>query len=193
MNQTRILTLLISVSDPHHHARGFDRACNINLIDCSAVTGLTSNGSNSVTIRQSAATKICVTALSYLRRRSGAWAQSQGHSGLPSGAPPNDALTSPLYSRHIRGELVQRLIAVFDGTKADHGIALRRARGQLPERQHGLAVALLGERDGEAKQSGIVILVRAVVHLHQMRPLDAAKAHAVRIDRAVGPDHVEAP
>src|SRR6516165_6921996 len=61
MNQTRMLALLTSVREPHHQARGFDLACNINRIDRSAVTGLTSNGSNSVTIRRSAATKICVT------------------------------------------------------------------------------------------------------------------------------------
>src|SRR5207244_99989 len=66
-------------------------------------------------------------------------------------------------------------------------------RRQLPHHQHCLAVALLGKGEHEAEHAGIVVLVDAVIHLHQLRPLDPAEAHAVRIDYAVGAYHVETP
>jgi hypothetical protein len=51
------------VSDPHHHARGFDRACHCNM-NRSDVVNMTSNGSNPVINPSFQATKNFVMALS---------------------------------------------------------------------------------------------------------------------------------
>jgi len=54
---------LTSVRDPHHHARGFDRACHCNIMS-SAVVEMTSNGINSVINLKHGATEIDVMILS---------------------------------------------------------------------------------------------------------------------------------
>ena len=75
-------------------------------------------------------------------------------------------------------QLVQGLVAVLDGAEADRPVALCFGRMQLPQRDHGLAVALLIERNRGAKTGWIVIHVRTVINLDQVRRLDAPKAHS---------------
>ena len=50
-------------------------------------------------------------------------------------------------------QLIEGLVAVLDGAEADPCVALGLGRMQLPQRDHGLAVALLIERDGGARLS----------------------------------------
>src|SRR5215470_19189583 len=64
---------------------------------------------------------------------------------------------------------------------------------QLTQGQHGLAIALCIERDGDAKASGIIVYVRPMLDLKQPRCLDAQEHHAVLIARAVRSDVDEAP
>src|SRR5262249_53486360 len=64
---------------------------------------------------------------------------------------------------------------------------------QLTQGQHGLAIALCIERDGDAKASGIIVDVRPMLDLKQPRCLDAQEPHAVLIARAVRADVDEAP
>ena len=90
-------------------------------------------------------------------------------------------------------QLVQGLVAVLDGAEADLAVALCFGRMQLPQRDHGLAVALLIERNRGAKTAWIVIHVRTVINLDQARRLDAPKPHSIRKSLAVGGEHVEAP
>src|SRR5262245_60540521 len=52
-------------------------------------------------------------------------------------------------------QLVQGLVAVLDGAEADPPVALCFGRMQLPQRDHGLAVALLIERNRGAKTAWI--------------------------------------
>src|SRR5207245_2687609 len=61
-------------------------------------------------------------------------------------------------------QLVQGLVAVLDGAEADRLFALCFGRMQLPQRDHGLAVALLIERNRGAKTAWIVIHVRTVIN-----------------------------
>src|SRR4051812_41638178 len=58
MNQTRMLAALTSVRDPHHHARGFVRACHCNM-NRSDVIDMTFSRNNPVTTSHGIATKIC--------------------------------------------------------------------------------------------------------------------------------------
>src|SRR5690349_17622943 len=90
-------------------------------------------------------------------------------------------------------QLIQGLVAVLDGAEADPPVALCFGRMQLPQRDHGLAVALLINRNRGAKTAWIVIDVRTVIDLDQVWRLDAPKAHAIRISMAVWGEHVEAP
>src|SRR5258708_10647770 len=90
-------------------------------------------------------------------------------------------------------QLVQGLVAVLDGAEADRPVALCFGRIQLPQRDHGLAVALLIERNRGAKTAWIVIHVRTVINLDQVRRLDAPQAHSIRKSLAVWGEHVEAP
>src|SRR3954453_4056193 len=59
MNQTRMLAALTSVRDPHHHARGFVRACHCNM-NRSAVIDMTFSRNNPVTTTHGITTRICV-------------------------------------------------------------------------------------------------------------------------------------
>src|SRR3954468_5056432 len=58
MNQTRMLAALTSVRDPHHHARGFVRACHCNM-NRSDVIDMTFSRNKPVTTSHGIATKIC--------------------------------------------------------------------------------------------------------------------------------------
>src|ERR1700740_2954009 len=82
-------------------------------------------------------------------------------------------------------QFIQGLVAELDGAEADRPVALGFARMQLPQRDHGLAVALLIERNRGAKTGWIVIHVRTVINLDQARGLDPPKAHSVRNSPAV--------
>src|SRR5690242_12700733 len=62
-------------------------------------------------------------------------------------------------------QLVQCLVAVLDSAEADLAVALCFGRMQLPQRDHGLAVALLIERNRSAKTGWIVIHIRTVINL----------------------------
>src|SRR5258708_9528672 len=90
-------------------------------------------------------------------------------------------------------QLGHGLVAVLDGAEADRPVALCFGRMKLPQRHHGLAVALLIERNRGAKTAWIVIHVRTVINLDQVRRLDAPKAHSIRKSLAVWGEHVEAP
>ena len=69
-------------------------------------------------------------------------------------------------------------VAELDGAEADRPVALCFGWMQLPQGDHGLAVALLIERNREAKTGWIVIHVRTVINLDQVRRLDAPKVHS---------------
>src|ERR1700692_4373403 len=90
-------------------------------------------------------------------------------------------------------QFIQGLVAELDGAEADRPVALCFGRMQLPQRDHGLAVALLIERNRGAKTGWIVIHVRTVIDLDQVRRLDAPKAHSIRKSLAVWGEHVESP
>lgn len=66
----------------------------------------------------------------------------------------------------VRFELVERLVAELDGSEADTTRALCFARVQLPEREHGLAVALRVEGERHSETTRIVIDILPVVE-HQ--------------------------
>src|SRR5579871_82795 len=90
-------------------------------------------------------------------------------------------------------QLVEGLIAVLDRAEADRVVALCFGRVQLPQRNDGLAVALLIERDRGSEQGGIVVHIRTVIDFDQPRRFDASKAHSIGISMAIWGDHVEAP
>src|ERR1700692_4188853 len=90
-------------------------------------------------------------------------------------------------------QFIQGLVAELDGAEADRPVALYFGRMQLPQRDHGLAIALLIERNRRAKTDWIVIHVRTVINLDQVRRVDAPKAHSIRKALAVWGEHVESP
>src|SRR3984893_9919860 len=64
---------------------------------------------------------------------------------------------------------------------------------QLPQRDHGLAVALLIERNRGAKTGWIIIHVRTVIDLDQVRRLDEPQAHSNSEYLAVCGEHGKSP
>src|SRR5262245_32395917 len=90
-------------------------------------------------------------------------------------------------------ELFERLVTVFDCTKADRSIAPSFGWMQLTQGNHSLAIALLVESDGRPEQPRIIRVIRSVINLDQGRWLDTAKLHAVGIAPAIGRNHIEAP
>ena len=78
-------------------------------------------------------------------------------------------------------QFIQGLVAELDGAEADRPVALCFGRMQLLQRDHGLAIALLIERDGGTEYARIVVFVSAMIDLDQVRPLDAPELHPIRI------------
>lgn len=93
----------------------------------------------------------------------------------------------------MASQLVKSLVAILDSTEADRPVALCFGRMQLAQRDHSLTVALLVERNRGAETAWIIIHVRPMIDLDQVRRLDAPKAHSIRKSPAVWSEHVEAP
>src|SRR6185503_10586194 len=77
--------------------------------------------------------------------------------------------------------------------KADRPCSSLLGRMHLPEREDGLAVALLIEGDEHSESTGVVFLIRAVHDLDECRGLHSEKNHSIAVARAIGSDHVKPP
>jgi hypothetical protein len=82
--------------------------------------------------------------------------------------------------REIRGQLVERLVAKFDGPESDGGVTPVFARMELTKCQNGLAVCLFVECDCHVEPVWIIVQVRTVIIHQPFARNDFQKSKAIR-------------
>ena len=90
-------------------------------------------------------------------------------------------------------KFVERLIAEFNGTKADLRVALGPGRMKLPHCKYRFPITMLIKGDDHPEPARIVVLISAVIHLQKLRSFHLQEYHSIVISSPIGGDEDKTP